>query len=121
MRTTAPPRGGAVAFSSSRATGREAVFQRRRLRVDSPRGRFPLLMRHPSGFTRTLRSLIAFLAVWCLGCSAYDPLIAALVPASGGRAMVCASDEGVETASVARSGNGDERSIGAPASERDGQ
>jgi len=78
-------------------------------------------MRQPSRFTRTLRSLTAFLAVWCLGCSAYDPLIDALLPGSDARAMVCAADESVDAAVDASSGSGDERAVGGLTSERDGQ
>lgn len=72
-------------------------------------------MRYPSRVTRTLRSITGLLMVWCLGCSAYDPLIAALVPALDGRVMVCAADESAEMASVVMAADGAERAIGATA------
>ena len=52
-------------------------------------------MRRPSRLTCTLRSFTALVTVWCLGCNAFDPLIASLV-SGGGPMMVCAS-EGPET------------------------
>ncbi|HEU4996650.1 MAG TPA: hypothetical protein VFT29_17660 [Gemmatimonadaceae bacterium] len=72
-------------------------------------------MRYPSRATRTLRSITGLLMVWCLGCSAYDPLIAALVPALDGRVMVCAADESAEMAGVVMAADGIERAIGATA------
>jgi len=48
-------------------------------------------MRRPSHLTRAMRSLTAFLTVWCLGCSAFDQLVACLMPTAG-PTMVCASD-----------------------------
>jgi len=48
-------------------------------------------MRRPSHLTRAIRSLTAFLTVWCLGCSAFDQLVACLMPTAG-PTMVCASD-----------------------------
>ena len=75
-------------------------------------------MRSPSRVTRTLRSITGLLMVWCLGCSAYDPLIAALVPALDGRVMVCAADEPAEMASVVMAADGIERAIGAPSDQQ---
>jgi len=75
-------------------------------------------MGHPSRVTRTLRGITGLLMVWCLGCSAYDPLIAALVPASDGRVMVCAADERAEIVSVVMPADGTERAIGAPSDHR---
>ncbi len=49
-------------------------------------------MNRPSRLTRSLRSLTALVTVWCLGCSAFDPLIANLFPDSAGAMMVCASE-----------------------------
>jgi hypothetical protein len=46
--------------------------------------------RSPSA--RILRSLTALATVWCLGCDAFDPLIATLFPAAAGSMMVCASE-----------------------------
>jgi hypothetical protein len=49
-------------------------------------------MRSASHLTRTLRSLTALVTVWCLGCDAFDPLIAGLLPGAGAAMMVCASE-----------------------------
>jgi hypothetical protein len=48
-------------------------------------------MRRPSHLTRAIRCFTALLTVWCLGCSAFDELLACLVPGSG-PTMVCASE-----------------------------
>jgi hypothetical protein len=77
-----------------------------------------MLMRPPSRVTRMLRCITGLLMVWCLGCSAYDPLIAALVPALDGRVMVCAADEPAEMASVVTAADGIERAIGAPSDQQ---
>lgn len=50
--------------------------------------------RPPSTLTRALRALVALVTVWCLGCSAFEPLLDHLVGVSGGVGMVCASDAG---------------------------
>jgi hypothetical protein len=55
-------------------------------------------MRRPSYLTRVLRTLTALSTVWCLGCNAFDPLIAGLFSEPGARMMVCASEESVPTA-----------------------
>jgi len=49
-------------------------------------------MNRPSPLTRVLRSLTALVAVWCLGCNAFDPLIAGLFPGAARGMMVCASE-----------------------------
>ena len=51
-------------------------------------------MRHPSHLTRAVRFLTALLTVWCLGCSAFDELLACLVP-DAGPTMTCASEGSV--------------------------
>jgi hypothetical protein len=48
-------------------------------------------MRRPSRLVRFLLGLTALATVWCLGCSAFDPLLAVLFPAAG-PTMVCASE-----------------------------
>ena len=48
-------------------------------------------MRRPSHLTRAIRCVTALLTVWCLGCSAFDELLACLVPGAG-PTMVCASE-----------------------------
>src|SRR4051812_4161767 len=45
-----------------------------------------------SPLNRVLRSLTALIAVWCLGCNAFDPLIASLFPGAGRGMMVCAAE-----------------------------
>jgi hypothetical protein len=67
-------------------------------------------MRRTSRLTRLLRSLTALVTVWCLGCSAFDPLIAGLFPGDH-PTMVCAS-EGPSTINAAAQEGG---SISAPA------
>jgi len=57
-------------------------------------------MTRPSRLTRTLRSLTALVTVWCLGCGAFDPLIASLFPGADGPMMVCASEAPVSGASM---------------------
>ena len=49
-------------------------------------------MRRATRHTHAARALTAVITVWCLGCRAFDPLIAALVPGPGGEKMVCAAD-----------------------------
>ena len=61
-------------------------------------------MSRPSRLTRTLRSLTALVTVWCLGCGAFDPLIASLLPESAGPMMVCASEASVTGGSLQDSG-----------------
>jgi hypothetical protein len=56
-------------------------------------------MRRPSRLIRFLLGLTAFATVWCLGCSAFDPLIAALFPGAGAT-MVCASEGPASSAMV---------------------
>jgi hypothetical protein len=41
---------------------------------------------------RVLRALTALVTVWCLGCSAYEPLLAELLGPSAGRGMACDSE-----------------------------
>jgi hypothetical protein len=48
-------------------------------------------MRRSSLVIRFLLGLTALATVWCLGCSAFDPLLAALFPGAGAT-MVCASE-----------------------------
>lgn len=85
-------------WDSSTADGfrRRLPFVRtRRAATDLPERYLIGAMRRPSRSTRLLRSLTALVTVWCLGCSAFDPLITSLIP-GGSRMMVCAS-EGPET------------------------
>ncbi|MEJ7810250.1 MAG: hypothetical protein WKG32_07495 [Gemmatimonadaceae bacterium] len=50
-------------------------------------------MRHaPSHLTRATRALTALVTVWCLGCSAFEPMFAALTGSLTVTSMVCASD-----------------------------
>lgn len=67
-------------------------------------------MRRRSPVTRALFSLTALVTVWCLGCSAFDPLIARLI-SSDGPMMQCASEG---PASVQAAGS-DNPSVSAPA------
>ena len=67
-------------------------------------------MGRTSGLTRLLRSLTALVTVWCLGCSAFDPLIASLFP-GGHPTMVCSSEGPSTVQTTAQEG----RSISAPA------
>ena len=67
-------------------------------------------MRRRSPVTRALVSLTALVTVWCLGCSAFDPLIARLI--SGDRPMmVCASEAPASVQSTAS----ENPSVSAPA------
>ena len=52
---------------------------------------FPTPMRRPLRSIRLVRSLTALITVWCLGCSAFDPLVAGLFPGDG-PLMVCAGE-----------------------------
>ena len=52
------------------------------------------MLRPPSTLTRALRALVALVTVWCLGCSAFEPLLDHLAGVSAGVGMVCASDGG---------------------------
>ena len=45
----------------------------------------------PSPLTRASRALTALLTVWCLGCSAFDPIIAQLAGLNAG--MICGADD----------------------------
>src|SRR5688572_23318520 len=47
---------------------------------------------HSSLAVRLLRASTAAITVWCLGCSAFDPLLSQLAGRSAG-AMICADDE----------------------------
>jgi len=69
-----------------------------------------------SRLTRTLGCLTALLTVWCLGCSAFDPLIASLFPESG-RMMVCAGDAPVSAIQTATQ---DEQAASIAAADSDG-
>lgn len=75
-------------------------------------------MRRPSRLIRLLLGLTALATAWCLGCDAFDPLLAALFP-EGGATMVCASD-GPASASVAQAGVGGGSAVAAPASHNGG-
>ncbi|HUR76819.1 MAG TPA: hypothetical protein VMZ22_02650 [Acidimicrobiales bacterium] len=68
------------------------------------------MMRRTSGLTRSIRTLTALVTVWCLGCSAFDPLIESLLPGDH-PTMVCAS-EAPSTVQLVKQEGG---SIGAPA------
>jgi hypothetical protein len=61
-------------------------------------------MRRPSHLTRAVRCLTALLTVWCLGCSAFDELLACLIPGAG-PTMVCAS-EGTMASGAVQAGTG---------------
>jgi hypothetical protein len=70
------------------------------MRVRSTRDRGPSvsLSSHGSISTRrspvnrVLRALTALVTVWCLGCSAYEPLLAGLLGTSAGLGMACDSE-----------------------------
>jgi hypothetical protein len=53
------------------------------------------MLRPPSTLTRALRALVALVTVWCLGCSAFEPLLDHLAGAPAGSEMICASDTGI--------------------------
>ena len=55
----------------------------------------------PSPLTRASRALTALLTVWCLGCSAFDPIIAHLAGIDAG--MICGADD-IGTGSVVSTG-----------------
>src|SRR5262252_3802937 len=74
------------------------------VRCASSSASLPTTMRRPSPLIRLLLGLTVLATVWCLGCDAFDPLLAALFP-DGGTTMVCASD-GPASASVAQAGAG---------------
>jgi hypothetical protein len=71
-----------------------------------------------SSLTRSLRALTALLAVWCLGCSAYDQLVAGFFSGSGGRVMVCAAEKEASVGTGASTEDG-WSAIVAPTSDRD--
>lgn len=50
---------------------------------------------------RVLRALTALVTVWCLGCSAYEPLLAELLSGSAGPGMACASESEVSASATA--------------------
>lgn len=60
------------------------------------------MYRPSSPLTRILRGLTALATVWCLGCSAFEPILAALHGGSAGSWMDCASDGSPERAASAR-------------------
>lgn len=67
------------------------------------------MRRTPSPLVRALRTAIALVTIWCLGCSAYDPLLDSLFGSSAGSGMACASDAGARgtDAPAAKAGTGD--------------
>lgn len=71
-----------------------------------------------SSLTRALRALTALLAVWCLGCSAYDQFFAGLFPGSDGRVMVCAAERDASVGVTAAAQSGGLATV-APSSDRD--
>jgi hypothetical protein len=52
----------------------------------------------PSRCTHASRALTALITVWCLGCSAFDPLLSRLAGRDAGTGMVCAADDGMDGA-----------------------
>jgi hypothetical protein len=46
-----------------------------------------------SPLNRALRFLTAFVTVWCLGCSSFEPLLGSLLGAKGVGNMACGSDD----------------------------
>jgi hypothetical protein len=74
-------------------------------------------MRPASLTTRMLRSLTALVTVWCLGCSAFDPLLQAMVGAPGARLMNCASESAVATAAPSAGASARTSVVIAPATE----
>jgi hypothetical protein len=70
---------------------------------------------HPlSPLTRASRALTALLTVWCLGCSAFDPIIAHLAGLKAG--MICGADE-IGTGGVVSTGDGNETATVGPVDE----
>ena len=68
-----------------------------------------------SPLTRALRTFTALVTVWCLGCSAFEPLLAGLTGESGGFGMACASERGPEGLStVVNAGGGGAMIVDAP-------
>src|SRR4051794_11193270 len=70
-------------------------------------------MRHPSRSIRLLRGFTALVTVWCLGCSAFDPLIASLFHGGGPRMMRAG-----EGSATVQSATQDYASVGNLATER---
>jgi hypothetical protein len=60
-----------------------------------------VMPRRVSPFARALRSLTALITVWCLGCSAFEPLLERALRGAGGAGMRCESDESMATSSTA--------------------
>ena len=75
-------------------------------------------MSSASSLTRSLRALTALLAVWCLGCSAYDQLLAGVLPGSDGRVMVCAAEQEASAVLTTVAEDGASAMV-APSSDRD--
>lgn len=57
------------------------------------------MMRRPSTILRALRAMTAVIAVWCLGCSGFEPLLDAAL-GSGSSVMTCGSGRGAMSASM---------------------
>ena len=75
-------------------------------------------MAYRSPLTRALRAFTALVTVWCLGCSAFEPLLAGLTGESGGFGMSCASEPGREGLStVVTAGGGGAMTVDAPSTE----
>ena len=69
-----------------------------------------LAHRHPSAH-RTLGALTAILTVWCLGCSAFDPLLCRLF-GTGAAVMDCAgAEQPASTPAIATTTSGDESAV----------
>jgi hypothetical protein len=64
-------------------------------------------MTSPSLLTRVLRAFTALVTVWCLGCSAFEPLLVALAGDSGSFGMSCGSEGIVEGGAVVADAGGD--------------
>jgi hypothetical protein len=75
-------------------------------------------MSSASSLTRSFRALTALLAVWCLGCSAYDQFFAGLFPGSDGRVMVCAAEREASVSVSAATEDGGSPTV-ASSSDRD--
>src|SRR5947208_8516990 len=71
------------------------------------------MRRHVSTTTRVLRALIGLVTVWCLGCSAFDPMLGLLLPSANAAGMDCGSAADTNL----RTGGGNERAARVPVDE----
>lgn len=71
----------------------------------------------PSLVTRVARAVIALITVWCLGCSAFDPVIEQLLGRGAG--MACMNADGSDTGRATSSAESS-RTVASPRAGADG-